>query len=291
MCLANFWHWSDSEKMAWLCEHGGYVLTDRLPVHGSSLADLDEARCLAYFNSINQAAGSVAQDGRPEASALTAWLLNRDLLRQESRGLVCTIAGLALFGKQPSRRLPQAAFRVAVYPGAEKAIGAALDKDLSDPFVGLGPRDGPEHLHPLPHRIVDLLQPHISREALDGMQRVRRWDYPEAAIRELVVNAFAHRDWTRGTDIEISVYCDRMEVVSPGALPNGMTIEKLKAGQRVPRNHYIINVLRDHGLMEHQGMGIRQTVIPAMLKNNGVEPDFEATEDHFKVTLPKASAP
>ena len=81
------------------------------------------------------------------------------------------------------------------------------------------------------------------------------------------------------------------EVVSPGAMPNGMTIEKLKAGQREPRNHDIINVLRDQGLMEHQGMGIRQTVIPAMLKHNGVEPDFEAAEDYCKATLRKAPAP
>ena len=121
------------------------------------------------------------------------------------------------------------------------------------------------------------------------MTRRRYWDYPEDVIRELAVNAFAHRDWTRNTDIEISLYADRIEIISPGALVNGMTIDKLKAGQRVSRNNNIVSVLRDCGLMEHQGMGIRRKVIPLMKKHNGTEPDFEATEDYFKVTLWKKS--
>ena len=62
------------------------------------------------------------------------------------------------------------------------------------------------------------------------------WFYPIEAIRERVINALVHRDWTRFVDIEVGIYSDRIEVISPGVLQNAMTIEKMKAGQRSPRN-------------------------------------------------------
>ena len=104
------------------------------------------------------------------------------------------------------------------------------------------------------------------------------------AIRELIINAYAHRDWTRQNTVEVTVYSDRMEIISPGALPNGITVEKIKAGERTPRNNKIINIFRDYGLMESQGMGIRRKVIPLMREENGCEPIFEAAEDYFKVS-------
>ncbi|MCY4344909.1 MAG: putative DNA binding domain-containing protein [Gammaproteobacteria bacterium] len=134
-------------------------------------------------------------------------------------------------------------------------------------------------------RLDDYLQPHISKERLVGTTRRRLWDYPPEVIRELVVNALAHRDWTRRNDIRLIVFGDRMEVTSPGALPNGMTIEKVRSGQQAPRNTNMVRILRDYGMMDDRGMGIRRKVIPLMREQNGSEPEFEATEDHFKVTL------
>lgn len=278
------------EQMGRLYDLGGLLATDKLPVYGASFADLDKRRCADYFDNINRTDNSSQEEPGSDDTRLIDWLMHRDLMRPlpASNDAVCTIGGLVLFGKHPARRLPQASIRLTVYPGADKSVDSLLDEDLSTPFVGLRSSDGTSDVEPsIPSRVMEYLRPHISRERVEGMHRKRQWDYPEAAIRELVVNAFAHRDWTRNTDIEIGIYNNRMEVISPGALPNGMTIEKLKAGQRVPRNNNIINVLRDYGLMEHQGMGIRLTVIPSMLKHNKVEPEFEATEDLFKVTLKK----
>ena len=60
------------------------------------------------------------------------------------------------------------------------------------------------------------------------MTRRRHWDYPQEVIRELLVNAFAHRDWTKQNDIHLTVYSDRLEITSPGALPNGMSVAKIR---------------------------------------------------------------
>ena len=88
---------------------------------------------------------------------------------------------------------------------------------------------------------------------------------------------FAHRDWTRQNDSRVIVYRDRMEVTSPGALPNGMAIEKIKAGQLAPRNTHMVRILRDYGLMDDRGMGIRRKVIPARRFANAFAPKRPST--------------
>ena len=102
-------------------------------------------------------------------------------------------------------------------------------------------------------------------------------------MREAVINALAHRDWTKSVDIEITNYKDRIEIISPGRLQNSMTIEKMIAGRRYPRNPLIMEILRDYGYVDSRG--IRTKIIPLMKKINGVDPIFEADEDYLKCIL------
>ena len=88
-------------------------------------------------------------------------------------------------------------------------------------------------------------------------------------------------------DVEITGYSDRLEVISPGALQNSMTVEKMIAGQRSPRNPLIVEVLRDYGYVDARGMGVRTKIIPLMRQHNKTEPVFEATDDYLKTTLPR----
>ena len=115
--------------------------------------------------------------------------------------------------------------------------------------------------------------------------RKRNWNYPPEALRELFVNAFIHRDWTKQNYVRIVAYSDRLEVISPGALPNGTTIERMRDGDQSIRNPNCVRIFRDYGYLEDRGMGIRYKVIPLTLAHSGREPEFEATENHFKVTL------
>ena len=173
-----------------------------------------------------------------------------------------------------------------VFPGTDMDYDAHLDEVLDLPAVGLGEQKPGKFVEQsLPDRALSYLQPHVGQERLTGATRHRHWQYPPEAIRELLVNALAHRDWTRQNDIRLTVFRDRMEVTSPGALPNGMTIEKIKGGQQSPRNANIVRILRDYGMMDDRGMGIRRKVIPLMREENGTEPEFEATEDYLKVVL------
>jgi ATP-dependent DNA helicase RecG len=141
---------------------------------------------------------------------------------------------------------------------------------------------------------IGLINDHISvdtDQVAEQFRRERRWLYPPEAVREVVLNALAHRDWTRAVDIEVVVYADRLEVVSPGRLPNSMTVEKMLAGQRSPRNPLIMDILRDYGYVDARGMGIRRKVVPLMRDQNAHEPVFQATEDFLKTTLFRAGTP
>lgn len=110
--------------------------------------------------------------------------------------------------------------------------------------------------------------------------------YPWEAIRETVINALVHRDWTRSVDIEVTNYADRIEVISPGKLQNSMTVRKMIAGQRSPRNTLIMEILRDYGYVDSRGMGVRTKIIPLMKQLNQTDPIFEATDNFLKTVLP-----
>ena len=139
--------------------------------------------------------------------------------------------------------------------------------------------------------LLDRIQPFVGSESdvlADGLRRQRSWHYPLAALREAIVNALAHRDWTRALDVEIVAYSDRLEVLSPGALQNSMTVEKMLAGQRSPRNPIIVEVLRDYGYVDARGMGVRNKIVPLIRAATGAEVGIEATEDFVRLTLHKA---
>ena len=279
------------EQMLRLFESGGMVSVEGLPIHGSDADELDGRRLNEYFRE------KLGEEGPEDWSQA---LLHRDLLiapddvgvpegTASRKRPCCSYAAYALFALTPRRRLPQAGLRLMVFPGTDMDYNASLDEVLDLPIVGLGvQRPGKFIEQTLADRALSYLQAHISEERLTGMTRHRHWAYPPDAIREVLVNAFAHRDWTRQSDVRLVVYKDRMEVTSPGALPNGMTVAKMKSGQQSPRNPNIVRILRDYGLMDDRGMGIRRKVIPLMLENNGREPEFDAADDYFRVVLRKA---
>jgi len=271
------------EQQARLFESSGLISAEKFPVYGSSVDELDKRRYTEYF---------VELLGEEQRTDWHEFLVNRSFLVNGQSALHCSYFAYALFAKSPQLKLPQAGARVTVYPGNDKDYDTLLDENLNVPLIeyhGDSPSSDPPTEGALHDRIIDMLRPHISRERLTGTTRKLSWDYPFEAIRELLVNAFIHRDWTRQNYVRVVAYDNRLEVISPGALPNGITIEKIKFGQQSPRNPNCIRIFRDYGYLEDQGMGIRRKVIPLTLEHTGKEPEFEASEDYFKVVLWKGT--
>lgn len=280
------------EQQARLHALGGMLHTELMPVPGTSLQSLDAARLENYLRDIIRDLELPDTPHEWEKRLLGLGFL----IEGQNNQIFCTIAGLLLFGINPRRFLKQSGLRVMVFEGMDKEYQALLDDILEGPLVGRWEiSDSGKKLIDtgLIEKFMDCVGPFISQEASEideDLRRKKTWFYPLDAVREIVVNALAHRDWTRFVDIEIGVYADRFEVISPGALQNTMTIEKMVAGQRSPRNILIMEVLRDYGYVDFRGMGIRTKVIPLMRRENKAEPYFEATEDYLKTVLPRKSS-
>ena len=218
-------------------------------------------------------------------------LLNSDLLVEAGDGAGASVAGLLLFGKNPNRRLPQAGVTAVAFPGLEKEYNTVDEERIRGPLTPRVSEDGDVVERGVIDRTVDFIKRNMGSVAyLEGGRRRRKSSFPLDAVREAVVNAVAHRDYAReGTDIEVSLYRDRFEVISPGRLPNGVTVEKMKEGVvRVARNELLKEILRDYRYIEHYGMGVRNRIINSMRRHNGTEPDLVEGDDRFMVRLWKA---
>ncbi|MDE2904904.1 MAG: hypothetical protein OXQ28_02350, partial [Acidobacteriota bacterium] len=99
------------------------------------------------------------------------------------------------------------------------------------------------------------------------------------------------RDYTIAvTDIELSLYADRFEIVSPGRLPNTVTVEKMRTGCRASRNELTRDVLRDYRYIEASGLGVPRKIVAGMYAHNGTDPDLIEEDYSFTVRLWKFSS-
>ena len=274
------------EQQMRLFELGGMLHTEVMPVPRTDMSCLDDARLMNYVKDILR-----DPDVPQSTEAWQARLLGLGFLTEAAGNICCTIAGLILFGKNPRRYLKQAGLRVMAFQGDDKEYQAALDEIIDGPMVGRWDIDqGDKRLVDggVIERFMEAMTPFISQESAYVNEELRRemhWFYALEAVREALINALAHRDWTRFVEIEVSAYSNRLEIISPGTLPNSMTVEKMKAGQRSPRNTIVMEVLRDYGYVDYRGMGVRTKIVPLTKALTGKEPEFELTEDYLKTVL------
>ena len=225
---------------------------------------------------------------RTEAENWRNLLLNSNLLVAARDGENVSVAGLLLFGKNPNSRLPRAGVTATAYPGAEKDYNTIDEERIRGPLAPIVSARGVMVEQGVIDRTVDFVKRNMGSVSwLDGARRRRRKAFPVDAVREAIANAVVHRDYAyEGTDIEVSLYVDRLEVISPGRLPNGVTVEKIREGVvRVARNELLKEILRSYRHIEHQRMGVRKRIIEPMWLHNGTEPDLEEQDDRFVVRL------
>jgi ATP-dependent DNA helicase RecG len=117
------------------------------------------------------------------------------------------------------------------------------------------------------------------------VKRDERPELPEEALREAVVNALAHRDYRSTANVQVYIFKDRVEIVSPGGLPAGMTEADL-GFKSIPRNPLLFGMLHRMEAVEHIGSGIRR--IRNLCSDYGVaEPQIDVSEHWFTVTFPR----
>jgi len=274
------------EELERMFQASGHIQYGLKPVPGSSINDLDMRRLKDYF-------GRILGTGCPEDKDTAEWerlLLNMEFLTITDDLVMSTVDGILLFGKNPKRFLPQSGIRAIAYSGTNPDYAAHADNEIKGPLTPLlgQAQEDPVVLESgLVEQALDFVARNTEMTScVEGGRRIDRSIYPEFVLREVVVNALVHRDYSiAGTDITLTIFSDRLEVQSPGRLPNTATVESLKAGFRYARNQTLVNIMRDYRYVDFRGMGIRDKVIPGMISHNGTEPDLVATEHSFTVRL------
>jgi len=241
----------------------GQMNFERTIVSGARLDDLDWSQAERYVQTVP----GLSSESVEEA------LIKRGCLIRDNRGHHHpTHAGLLLFGHDPAAYVPSAEIIVVRYAGLQ----------MSDTFVREDIRG------PLPFQIrraEAFVVGNIERSfQLDGLARSERLAFPLAAIREVIVNAVAHRAYdVDGDSIHIFIFADRMECYSPGRLPGHVTVDNILT-ERFSRNGAIVQVLADMGFIERLGYGIKR-IVRRMAEEGLPAPQFEETAAGFRITL------
>ncbi len=187
-----------------------------------------------------------------------------------------TVAGLLFFGKNPQNYLSASRIICAFIRGNDIAIPPSDKKELTGKL--------PDMLEDV-HKFLKLYL--TEKHEIEGFEPETKVEIPEVALREAVVNAIAHRDYTINSPIRVIVYEDRVEIRSPGKLPNTVTVESMKAGgSHVLRNPTIYNLLVKMKMVTDMGSGVRR-IMKVIKEAMNKEPDFNVTESEFVLSLPR----
>lgn len=132
---------------------------------------------------------------------------------------------------------------------------------------------------------IEIFRDYYRYEIIQGAERKNIEKIPEAAFREAIANALIHRAWDVESQIRILMFDDRIEIISPGGLPAGITEEEYLSGKlSVLRNRNLANVFYRLGFVEIFGTGI--TRIKQLYMEGLRKPDFEVSENTIKIVLP-----
>ncbi len=248
-----------------LLNQRGTVQFEARLVPEASLADLDEAQVMAYAHQV----GGVPGGDLPRACE---FLVRRGCLKAIGHGFQLTYAALLLFGQHPEQWLPNATILAGRFPGT----------GLSSTYVK---RDITGSLPAQLRQAEDFLKVNLKTVVrLVGLQHEECLEYPFEAVRELLVNAVAHRDYNlQGDNIHLNIFANRLEISSPGTLPGPVTLKNLLEA-RFARNAILSQVLSDLGFVERLGYGLDRVV--EVTRNAGLLPaQFEELAGCFKATL------
>lgn len=195
------------------------------------------------------------------------------LVARHQNRTVPTVGGLLLFGTNREEAFPDAWIQAGRFSGVDKSeivdrseirLHLPLAIEAAEAFV----------------RKHSLLGARI-----EGLARRDEWNLPPVAVREALVNAVAHADYSqRGAPIRLSLFSDRLEIENPGLLPFGLTVEDMLQGISRLRNRVLGRILHELGLMEQWGSGVQRMC--AACRDTGLaEPLLEELGARFRVTL------
>jgi len=253
---------TQSELMR-LFQQSGAFHYDATGLENSSIKNINLNKITEYFDNYQL---DFAQEEQPENL-----LKNTDILTDN---LQMTVAGSLVFALNPQKFMPEACISFAHFAGDE------ITEELIDKQTITGTLD---------YQIdttLAIIKNNIQRPSFikGSKTESHKFNYPDKVFRELIVNACVHRNYAiAGSRIRIFMFSDRIEIVSPGRLPNTVTIEKLSYGVSYSINPIIVKFMENLRYIDKLGRGL--PMVCRIAKENYKKIQFEEFGEEFKVTL------
>jgi ATP-dependent DNA helicase RecG len=239
---------------------------DEMPIAGTSINDLDEDVFSAFYER------NYGRSLQQESHSLIQILNNMNL----AKGTELNLAGLLLFAKAPQRFRPVLVVKAVAFPGTDPTATEYLE---SDDLTGTLPQ--------MYDKARAFLARHLRRlQQGQSVNSLGTWEIPESVQEELVVNMLVHRNYFLESSWRLFLFRDRVEFISPGALPNNLTVEHAINGNSIPRNP-ILQSFCSRGLLPYRGLGtglqrVKKDSPDTMLYN-------DAEMNQFRSVVPRAA--
>ncbi len=221
------------EEMQRMFQTAQLIHGDDVPVPGTSISDVD----IDYFRRFYKA--RYEQELEDQEQSLGQLLTNMRLL---SNGAL-TVSGILLFAKDPQAFLPVFHVKAVCYPGND--IHATTYLDSADIFGRLQTQF---------EESLSFVLRNLRREQMgQGVNTVGEVEIPRIVLEELLANALIHRDYFVSAPVRIFVFDDRVEIISPGHLPNNLTVANIRSGNSNIRNPILTSFATK--LLPYRGLG------------------------------------
>ncbi len=247
----------------------GNMRFELFPIEGTGIDDLCMEALVNYFIYYRNIDLESMDD-----LVIKRVLLNTDILIDSNSKTVCSMGGMLLFGKEVNKHLPQACIDFAHFDGMN-ITGEIINRKI------------------IKGRMADIIDKTLeliylntrTMYKINGAKRDDIEDYPKKVLREAIVNAVIHRDYSiSGEDIKIFMFDNRIEFRSPGNLMDNQTIDKVKIGKSSLRNPNIMEVLQHMGYSEKLGRGVPM-IFEALKKHEAKEPIIDVSGGEFILTI------
>ena len=225
---------NSKEELRRLFQFTNQFHADELPTK-AGVDKLDKLRFRDFLRDVYK------QEYPDSPDALTRLLQNMNLATDDGR---LNLAGVLLFAEQPEWIVPQFVVKAIRYPGNKIHASDYIDtEDFSGPLPKL-----------FEGALAFVMRNLHKVQAGRGVNAPGLPEIPEAVFEELLVNALVHRDYLVSAPIRLFVFDNRIEIISPGHLPNNLTVEKIRAGNSNIRNPILVSYVAK-GLLPYHGLG------------------------------------
>jgi len=254
----------DNNEILRLFQKSANLYVDEMEIYDSTISDIDRIKFQKFYEK------EFEEELTTENSEYSKILHNINVLRNNK----ATLGGLLFFGKEPQK------FKTAFMVKAVSFFGNDIE--------GVHYRDSKDIKGTIPEMFdatVTFVMNNIKFiQKNQDFNSVGSPEISKITIEELVQNAFVHRDYTKNSPIRILIFDNRIEIISPGRLPNSLTIENIKAGNAVIRNNILATFCSKTMKYRGLGSGIRRAIKET--KNILLLNDIEG--EQFIVTIPRS---